>query len=371
MLGQLLLSLLKGGCNMPVKSSKELVPFVNDLEVKLLAMKPDVDIWSSNKTKVLNAVPQVDRNKQSALTALVKAEDALAELNSATFGVQAVKGQKLKKVLDDIQNVLNAFATGGVGGGGTQVESRFTQELDNAISAVDSVMEDGLKLDYRLRQIQKIGQEGLDLSSTAMAKEFIIPQKYQVYSFSSQLLEIPQTDGTEFVDGTVTVLSEDGTHALLNERDEAITGTITMTGMITLSDIPQEPATLYYPVRMAYKDLPEDVLYYLIQTVVEKTNPMIIKIQIYEKLINEIWDELAKMKGNNWTVDHSIMHNHIDIVKESITPKGLSVEIQDGIVHCSFSYNDHPLLSHFILEKWDENLRDWIPFDGDQGVVAK
>lgn len=49
------------------------------------------------------------------------------------------------------------------------------------------------------------------------------------------------------------------------------------------------------------------------------------------------------------------MRNHQDVVKEGITPKGLQVQVQDGMANVTFSYADHPHLSHFILEKWDEN----------------
>jgi hypothetical protein len=45
-------------------------------------------------------------------------------------------------------------------------------------------------------------------------------------------------------------------------------------------------------------------------------------------------------------------------------------ETDDG-TYATFFYEDHPLLDHFILERFDEETQTWVPYDNESGIVAK
>jgi hypothetical protein len=351
---------------MPIQNSRDIIPFVNDLESKLKQVQNDLKSWNDEKTKILNAIPQVERNRVSSISAIVKAEDALAEINTATFGVVAVKGQRLKKLLEDLKNQVLIIAQNAKGVG---VEQYIKDEINNAISEVDSAVQDGLKLDYRIRKVQEIAQEGMDFAN----KEIVLPLSYAVATpLNADFIQLPEPqEGVVFVKGDVTVLDEKGQTAVLGTNGEAIYGHIDETGLISLTEAPGVPVKLYYPVKFAFKDVPEDFLFYMLQTIVSKTSPIMVFLKKIEAVITEVVTDIRYMKGQDWTVDHSIMRNHKDIVKESITPKGLMTSIQNGMVHATFSYNDHPHLSHFILEKLDPVTNEWKPFDGDKGFISK
>lgn len=37
----------------------------------------------------------------------------------------------------------------------------------------------------------------------------------------------------------------------------------------------------------------------------------------------------------------------------------------------SWSYKDSPELEYFVLEYYDENKRQWLPYDGYMGLIEK
>jgi len=348
---------------MPITDTRNILTFVNQLEAKIIQLQSDISGWNQNKSQLLSAVSQVERNRVQATSAIVKAEDALAELNTATYGVVAAKGQRLKKLLDDLKDQVVEIAERAAGAG---IPEYLSDEINNAISSVDSVVSDGLKLDYRLRKIQEIGQAGLDFSN----KQVIMPYKHVIEErLTTDQLTIPPEEGILFVSGEVTVLDETGSRGILNGSNSLITGQIDETGKITLSDAPMQPVRLYFPVQMKFNDIPDDFLFLLVETIVSKASPIMESLMRIEKTMSDILNDIVAMKGSEWTADFSIMRNHKELVKEGITPKGLGVQVIDGIVHVTFSYNDHPQLSHFILEKWDEETGDWRPYDGAEGIV--
>ncbi|SFJ65794.1 hypothetical protein SAMN02799624_05417 [Paenibacillus sp. UNC496MF] len=350
---------------MPVSNTNELIPFVNQLEAKLNDLSTSMSSWQQNKGAILAAVPQVAINKTNAITAIVKAEDALAELNTATFGVVAAKGQKLKKLLEDLKAQVVEIAENA---SGTGVESYIKDEVNNAIAEVDSVVDDGLKLDFRLRRIQEMAQDSLDFIN----RDIVMPYKLELtHNVTETVIQVPAEEGIIFLDGLVTVLDENGEKGFLTSSNRLLLGSIDVTGQIILDEAPKQPVRLYFPVQMKFKDVPDDFLYFLLETVVSKTSPLMEMLQRFEKMLTGVLTDIEAMKGVEWTADFSIMRNQKEIVTESITPKGLMVTVQDGMAHATFSYNEHPLLSHFILEKWDEDANDWKPYDGDHGIIAK
>jgi predicted regulator of Ras-like GTPase activity (Roadblock/LC7/MglB family) len=350
---------------MPLSNTKDIIPFVNGLENQLKTINESLVAWTQNKSQLLAALPQVDRNRVSSLTAIVKAEDALAEINTATFGVVAVKGQRLTTLLEDLKKQVVVIAENAQGAG---IDPFLKDEITNAVSEVDGIVNDGLKLDYRIRQIQETAEKGISFSE----REIVMPYKWEsILAVTSNSVQIPVDPGVHFVDGDVTVLDAAGEKGILASNGSLIHAKFDSQGQITFDEAPNQAVKCYFPVKLKFADVPDDFLYHLIDTVVSKTSPLMEMLLKFEKIITDVTKDIEAMKGEEWTVDFSIMRNQKEIVTESITPKGLMVNLQDGVAHATFSYNDHPLLSHFVLEKWDEDKKDFVPFDGEYGVVPK
>ncbi|WDI05097.1 hypothetical protein PUW25_26365 (plasmid) [Paenibacillus urinalis] len=352
---------------MPITDTRNIVQFVNDLESRINNLDQDLLDWENNKTQILNALPQINLNRTNAITAIVKAEDALAELNTATYGVVAAKGQRLKKLLDDLKAQVIEIAENAPGKG-VEIDSYIQDEINNAIAGVDSAIHDGLKLDYRIRQVQDMAQEGVEFAQ----KEIILPFSHKTINpLNHYEVQLEPQEGVEYVRGDLTVLDASGDRVVLGTNQEAITGTVYESGLIILSESPKVPVTLIYPARLNFNDVPEDFLYYTLQMMLSKSSPTLTFVQKVESIVTEILTDVRYMKGTNWTVDHSIMRNRKDILLESITPKGLQVDVQNGNVHAMFSYNDHPNLKHFVLEKLNPETNEFEPYDGAEGIISK
>lgn len=351
---------------MPIYNTRDLIPFVNKLEEEILQMNDSLSQWDTNKNKLIASIAKTDSTYTTAMSALVRADEAMSEIGTATFKSTAQRGKRLEDTLNNLRAEMYEIAESSEGGGGGSLtEGIFFDELNNAIASVDVTIEDGLKLDYRLRELQDLALAGGDLSS----KNVYMPYKYEVIEPTQQLI-IPTNDEIIFVEGEVTVLNAEG-NPFLNEKLEVITGSINELGEIALSALPPEAYTLYFPVKMNLKDIPEDFLYLFLQQIVQKNSKVMEIVLGFETKFQAILDDIDLMKGTQWTPDYNIMRNHQEIVKEGITPKGVRTEVVDGMAHVTFSYNDHPHLSHFIVEKWDEETKRYVPYDGINGIVSK
>lgn len=353
---------------MPIYNSKDLIPFVNQLEVSINNMNEEIADWNTNKYKLISSSNKVDSIQSSAMSALVRADEAMSEIGTATFKSTATRGKRLEDTLNKLRSDMYEIAESveGSGGGGSLTEGPFFEELNNAIASVDATVEDGLKLDYRIRDIESIANVGVSLSK----KELIVPYKYELLNPESLTLRIPEAEGVVFVQGEVTVLDEEGS-PFLDHESHIITGIINEDRTVTLSAIPQENSILYFPVEMKFKDVPSDFLYMLVQQMVQKNSRVMEVVLRFESQITSIVEDIEYMKGVQWTPDFSIMRNHQELVKEGITPKGLHVEVKEGMAHVTFSYNEHPHLSHFVLEKLDLETGLFVPYDGLNGIVQR
>ncbi len=353
---------------MPIYNSKDLIPFVNMLESKIIEMNQDVSDWAANKFKLISSSNRVDGIYANSMAALVRADEAMSEIGTATFKSTAARGKRLEDTLNKLREEMYEIAENveGQGGGGALTDGIFFDELNNAIASVDPTIEDGLKLDYRLREIQKAASIG----TTVANKNLIVAYKYEPEEISSLVVSVPEEKGVLFVNGEVTVLNQEGS-PILDQQLDLITGRIDEEGVVQLSAIPSEKVTLYFPVSMKFSDVPDDFLYLFVQQMVQKNSSIMEAVIRFESSILDIIEDIDYMKGMHWTPDFSIMKNHQDIVKEGITPKGLNVEVKDGLAHVTFSYNEHPNLDHFVLEKWDEELKQFVPYDDVNGVIQK
>lgn len=354
---------------MPVKNTKDLIPFVNELEIAIAKMNDSLKDWNDNKFNLMYAAERTQSIGASALSALVKADEALAEIGTASFHSAASRGKRLEDTLSKLRKEMYQIAgsaTGSGTGGGELTSGLYYEELNNAIASVDPTIKSGLKLDYRLRELQHLAKSGGSVSQ----KNVHMPMKFAVEKPATASFQVPVQEGAVFVDGDVTVLSESGI-PFLDAAGELISGTVSADGQVLLSAIPAQPYVLYFPVRMEIKDIPEDFLYLFMEQIVSKNSRAMGILLNFEDKIEGVLSDIEDMKGVNWTPDFSIMRNHQDLVKEGITPKGLNVEVVDGLAHVTFSYNDHPHLSHFILEAWDEDEKRYAPYDGEAGIVNK
>jgi hypothetical protein len=351
---------------MPVFDTRNIIPFVNDLETKINGMTTAVDDWKKEKGRILLGLDTINSNKNRSTTALIKADEALSEIGTATFDVVAQRGRRLKTLIDNLKAEVYEIAQNAGGSGGVGFDPRINAEVDNAVSSVDAVVADGLKLDYRLHKITEVAMKGEALSE----KDMVIPQ---IEVFNDLMVSNPvltPAAGILFIEGDVTVLGEDG-EPLLDADNDLITGSVDVNGQVNLSAAPGKTVKLIFPAEMDMKDIPKDFLYVFLQTVIQKNSNYMQDILNFQNLLRDVLTDIRAMKGENWTADYSIMRNHQELVKESITPKGLQVEVKDGMAHATFSYNDHPALSHFVVEKLDATTNQWVPYDGSNGVITK
>lgn len=353
---------------MPIYSTRDLIPFVNQLEQKIIELNSGVQEWNANKYKLISASGRVDNIYSTSMMALVRADEAMAELGTATFKSTANRGKRLEDTLNKLRAEMYEIAATveGAGGGGDLTEGMFFDELNNAIASVDPTIENGLKLDYRLREITDMASTGIELAG----KTLYMPYKHEVITPTTRSFTIFADEGVTFIEAEITVLSVDGI-PFLDENYKIITGTVSETGQVILSSVPPESYIVYFPVKMEFKDIPQDFLYLFMQQVIQKNSRIMEIVLGFENQIENIVTDIEYMKGVQWTPDFSIMRNHQDLVKEAITPKGLNVEVKDGMAHVTFSYNEHPNLSHFILERWNEADKEYVPYDGINGIVNR
>lgn len=353
---------------MPIYSTRpsQLLPFLNDLEEKINNMEPSVEEWQRNQQNVLKNIEKIGNIDFKAKAAMGQAGMALSEIGNATVNVRERMPKRLAKLIENLKLEMQTFLEENGGGSGAYDE-RINAEIDNAISSVDAVVEDGLKLDYRLEEIQDIAFQGKTFSE----KEIYFPyMHHEIDPVTTKHIQVPETEGVVFQEGTVTVLDE-SLKPILKSDYSILTGTIDENGAITLPEAPQKPVKFYFPVTMEFQDIPSNFLFTLLQLTVDKASENMQNILNFEQELKEIKDILQKMQGLNWTEEFNIMRNHRNIIKESITPSGLDVEVKNGLAHATFSYSDHPYLSHFIMQKWDETNKKWVPYNGTDGIVTK
>lgn len=340
---------------MPVYNSRDLIPFVNNLEVRIDGMVESIESWDASKGKIMTSMRDIEGNKSRSSLAMAKADEALQEISSATYDATVGRGSRLKEIIDNLKDEMIEVAENTPGKGGS-IDPRIQKEIDNAIASVDGLVEEGIKLDYRLNEIQNLAAQGGEIGG----KEIIAPNSYKPENMlTDRFLTIPPQDYFTFIDAEVTVLDSD-LNPVVHPSGKVVQGTIDKEGNVQLNILPTKKVQLYYPVETTMGGLPKDVLVMLMDMMVQKNSEQMRAILSFQKEQQELFSEIQSMKGEKWTADFSIMKNHRDIVKESITPKGIHTEVIDGKSYVSFSYNDNEHISHFELEKWDEETKSFV-----------
>lgn len=142
------------------------------------------------------------------------------------------------------------------------------------------------------------------------------------------------------------------------------------TAVVTLPDIDLGEYNLFIPAEVAMQAWPREAIEAVMGATISRTSGTFRKVAEFEAELASLVGTIQQMQGEKWTADVSLMKNRQDIIKESITPKGLNITaMPDGKVSVSFSYAENEELSHFVLERMDAN-ENWVPYDGDQGIVV-
>lgn len=357
---------------MPVTSSKDLIRFVNELEVQLNEVKRIAISWENNEQEVLGLVPQVSAINATAKQAMLRADNALAEISAAVVASTKPVGQRLADTLEKLKrDIFLAIENGeviGIGGGGGEVNAGLIyDEINAAIADVDPTIEDGLKLSYKLSAL-----EGMAASTNKLSgKRVIMPHKYEAGLLQSVDMKAEGSIHETFIKGDVTVLN-DSLSPVLDENNNLITGTIDKDGMIHLSAIPKEPVRLYYPTVINLENIDEDFFYKGLETTLQKNYEMVANIITMGTNIQTITEDIKAMKGANWTIDFSIMSNHVDIIKEMTAPRSLAVQFsEEGNAMLSMAYLDHEYVSHYVAEKFNEETQSWEPVNENGGIINK
>lgn len=186
-----------------------------------------------------------------------------------------------------------------------------------------------------------------DLDATLRAlrdKKIIIPQVYSTDTIiTSNQLQIPISPETEVVEGEVDVVDQATGQPILNNGTQ-VKGYINLSGLVAFNLPPNSDVRIVYGVMILLAELPEDFLKKHFYTDDDERNMI--------KIMTNI-DTLEK-----------------EMLKENIKPTGLYTRTTDTGTVITFSYPDDPSISHFILEKYDEATGEWVPYDGDTGIIT-
>ena len=358
---------------MPISSvsSSVLLPFVNNLEKQTQELAVLIEDWSKNRTKVLTLPNEMVSVNYRITTALAQASNAMSEIGNATVGVNATTPNKLRTLIDGLRKEMvtiaeNTEGLGGSGGSGAYDE-RINAEIDNALASVDETIPEGLKLDYRLRQLQEMAMGG---GGGGSLKDIVFPYCTDtIVPVYESAYALPITEEIIYLDGDVTVLDE----ALrpIYVQGVMISGRIDTHGVIQFNQPPRERVNLYYPVEMQFADTPKDFLMVFLDLVLTKNSALYKSIAAINEEMGDISEVLRSMQGKDWTSEFSIMRNHQELIREAITPRGLNISVDAEKVHMTFSYSDHEHLSHFIGEVYNEDTGEWEPYNGTDGIISK
>ena len=358
---------------MPVTNTRDVIPFVNELEKDIGRLTEQIGTWLVESQKVKGYGTEIADIRFRTTGAFSRAEEALSEIGNATTGVVALKGQRLKKLIEDLKRevrVIAEEAAASGGGGGAFFDERITKEINNAVAGVSSLVPEGLKLDARIQQIAELATNGGELGN----KQLVVPVARTLTYLGGDEFALAEEEDLVYVDGEVAFALPDGGTALTRDGKAAV-GTVVAvdggrTGRLTMPDVALGEYRIFVPAEIAMHAWPREAIEAVLGASISRTSGTFKKIAEYGATLDGILDTIARMKGQGWTADVTLMQNRRDIVRESITPKGLQVEIlPDGKAAVSFSYTDHPGLSHFVLEKMDADEK-WVPYDGDQGIIT-
>ncbi len=231
-------------------------------------------------------------------------------------------------------------------GGGTDL-GPVAQEIINAIAGVNAP--DGFKLDKRFDDIYSgvlDADTRLDNIVFVTEKELLIPRKILTSAVAKTEYQLPVPAYGHYVAGPVGVFDLSGKRTL-KINNKVVTATISTGGKVVFDQIPYQQVTLVYILAVKLKDLPQDFLTTTIDILQSNTATL--------SDVLDLQDRMTKSEAN--------------LQLERITPRGLYTQAIGSTVYVTWSYEDSPDISHFVLERYNEDTGEWIPFDGLYGIV--
>lgn len=358
---------------MPITNTRDVIPFVNGLEETMEKLQKDIGSWLSERQKIAGYGTDIANINFRSTGAFSRAEEALSEIGNATSGVLALKGQRLQKLIEGLKQevrVIAEEAAANGGGGGAFFDERITKEINNAVASVSALVPEGLKLDARIQEVADLATNGGQLGN----KEIVIPVKRAILHLGDDEVTLDADPDIKYLDGEVGITTIDAGTVLTKAGKAAVAQVKAIENgrkaVVTLPDIDLGQYHLFVPAEVAMHAWPREALEAVMGATISRTSGTFRKVAEFEAELAALVETVQSMQGVKWTADVTLMKNRQDIIKESITPKGLQIEAgPDGKVNVSFSYADHENLSHFVLEKMGPD-ESWVPYDGDQGIVT-
>lgn len=238
-----------------------------------------------------------------------------------------------------------------------KIKDSLTKETSERTVADDALMKKIAEVEAKVgtgggtvppdleQTIQEISAGLADLET----KKFLIPIEEVTNDGQNP---IPVTTNTyklrysgpgEIFAGKVDVLDQAGEVPMIGPDNKEITATVDATGTVVFSRPPNAAVRLTFGVLMPFSDLPQEFLKVRFKSGLEKDLGMLIDVR--------------KLKE--------------DMAIEQITPSGLYAQATGSTVYLTFTYQDRPEISHFILERYNPATGQWEPYDGAQGIVTK
>lgn len=220
-------------------------------------------------------------------------------------------------------------------------------EVTNAPVGTFYLRYDGQNILYQKKTVNQTGWG--EISGTGSSSDLgalkeqnvIVPREKSFDNIMSNTLQITNDNG-EIVTGSIDVISKE-TGQFLYKGDTQITATIDDSGNIVFNFIPDEPVTVVYGTRENLANLPEDFLTKHFYT------------NLDEKNIKTLMESMKRLEK--------------DVMIERIKPTGMYTKNTNKGPTITFSYPQDDRIDHFVLERFDEVSKEWVPYDGEEGII--
>lgn len=322
-------------------------------------MSVDVDFVKSETTKLRT---RVNSNQSQYLGNVQFLQDVS---NVTAFVSGASVGRRLRYVLDQLKAELIVMIEDMANTSRPVDLGPLGEEINKAIALVDANVPDGIKLDFRLQQNEKNIRALLSHEDQTIW----IPYATTVEQPTSLTIQAIKPEHAVFLQADVTVVTDDKKPAKTDEMQK-IKGTMNGSGLITLNYLPVKKVHLWYPIEVQRKYVQDKDLWNILEVIQMGSGGEINNDEI-EEFMAYVREQLEIMKGIDYNSEQNIADAYQLIEKTRLAPKSLQItQLPNDQLAVQFSYEDHPLLSHFVLEKWDEETKTWLPYDGDEGIVT-
>lgn len=285
--------------------------------------------------------------------------------NVTAFVGGASVGKRLRYVLDQLKAELIVMINEMANTKRPVDLGTLGNEIQAAIALVDANVPDGIKLDYRFQDMEK----QIGILQQKENQTLWIPYGMSIDAPTSLTIQAEKPDHAVFVSGDVTVVNENK-KAAKDENLLKITGSITASGIVTLTGMPTESIKIWYPIEIKRSHFQDKDLWNILE-IMQLSQASSGTSEEIESFMSYTRAQLIAMKGIDWNSEKNLSEAFELIKKTALAPKSLQIQtLGNNQMAIQFSYEDHPLLSHFILERWDDQTNTWVAYDGNEGIVT-